>query len=103
LRVGAGVLLAAPILFPARGRSLRPAAKRVVRGYLARREKAKEMSAETREQLSDLVAEAKAESQTHPTQGFDEEQTLPLAVSFRRSEYPLQYPGTALSDWRPRR
>ncbi len=60
--IGAGVLVAAPILFPVLAGGLRPVAKRAVRAYLAASEKAREIGAEAREQWSDLVAEAQADA-----------------------------------------
>jgi hypothetical protein len=55
--VGAGVVVAAPLLFP----QLRPAAKSVLKGGMAVGDNMRELFAEAREQWSDLSAEAKAE------------------------------------------
>lgn len=62
--IGAGILIAAPILFPALAGGLRPVAKKAVRGFMQLKERAKEATAEAREQWSDLVAEAQAEPGT---------------------------------------
>lgn len=59
--IGAGVVLAAPLLLPATTSVVRPLAKALVKGYFAAAEKMKEVMAEVGEQVSDLVAEAKAE------------------------------------------
>ena len=59
--VGIGVVLAAPLLFPATAPALRPLAKGLIKGYLAVADRMKEVMAEAGEQLSDLVAEARAE------------------------------------------
>lgn len=59
--IGVGVALAAPILLPAVVTGVRPLAKVVIKGYLAVADTVKEVVAEAGEQLSDLVAEAKAE------------------------------------------
>jgi hypothetical protein len=61
LGVGLGAVVLAPVLFPALSRGFRPAAKRAIKGYLALAEKAREMLAETGEQVQDLVAEARSE------------------------------------------
>ena len=61
LLVGVGAALLAPILLPAVAAGMRPLAKTAVKGYLALTDKVKEMAAESGEQLSDLVAEARAE------------------------------------------
>lgn len=59
--VAAGVLFLAPMLLPIVGSGLRPVAKGAVRGYLTLQDKVKELAAAGTEQVSDLVAEAKAE------------------------------------------
>lgn len=59
--IGVGVALAAPILLPAVGAVIRPVAKGVIKGGLFVIDSLKELVAEGSEQLSDLVAEAKAE------------------------------------------
>jgi hypothetical protein len=58
--IGATIVVVAPIAFPVLGAGLRPAAKSIIRGYLAMSGRAKELVAEAKEQVSDLVAEAKA-------------------------------------------
>jgi len=59
--VGIGAALAAPIILPAAGATVRPIAKGLVWGFLAAAEKVRELAAETREQVNDLVAEVRAE------------------------------------------
>lgn len=59
--VAAGALLLAPILVPVVGRGLRPLAKGAIKGYLTVQDKVREYAAVSTEQLSDLVAEARAE------------------------------------------
>ena len=59
--IGAGVALAAPILLPAVGAVVRPVAKGFIKGCLYLVDTVKEVVAEGGEQLSDLVAEARAE------------------------------------------
>ena len=56
-----GVALAAPIVLPAVASVSRPLAKTLIRGYLALADTVKEFTAEAQEQVSDLVAEVKAE------------------------------------------
>jgi hypothetical protein len=56
-----GVALAAPIVLPAVAAVSRPLAKTLIKGYLVLSDMAKEFDAETGEQISDLVAEVKAE------------------------------------------
>jgi hypothetical protein len=56
-----GVALAAPIVLPAVASISRPLAKTLIKGYLALTDMVKEFSAEAQEQVSDLVAEVKAE------------------------------------------
>ncbi len=56
-----GVALAAPIVLPAVASVSRPLAKTLIRGYLALADTVKEFAAEAQEQVSDLVAEVKAE------------------------------------------
>jgi hypothetical protein len=58
-----GVALAAPIVLPAVAAVSRPLAKTLIRGYLTLSDMAKEFAAEAGEQISDLVAEVKAERQ----------------------------------------
>ena len=59
--IGAGVALVAPILLPAAATVVRPLAKGFVKGCLFVMDTVKEVVAEGGEQLSDLVAEARAE------------------------------------------
>jgi hypothetical protein len=59
--IGVGVALVAPVLFPAAGAVLRPVAKGLIKGGLYLVDAAQEIIAEGSEQLSDLVAEVKAE------------------------------------------
>jgi hypothetical protein len=61
LLIGVGIALVAPVLLPAVASLVRPLAKGVVKGGLTLADKAKEFAAEAGEQVSDLVAEAKAE------------------------------------------
>lgn len=56
-----GVALAAPIVLPAVAAVSRPLAKTLIKGYLALADTVKEYAAEAAEQISDLVAECKAE------------------------------------------
>ena len=56
-----GVALAAPIVLPAVAAVSRPLAKTLIKGYLTLSDMVKEFSAEAGEQISDLVAEVKAE------------------------------------------
>jgi hypothetical protein len=56
-----GVALAAPIVLPAVASISRPLAKTLIRGYLALADTIKEFTAEAQEQVSDLMAEVKAE------------------------------------------
>jgi hypothetical protein len=55
--IGAGAVVGLGLVSPVG----RPLAKRLVHGYLSLRDKLQEAGAETKEQLSDLVAEVKAE------------------------------------------
>jgi esterase/lipase len=56
-----GVALAAPIVLPAVASVSRPLAKTLIRGYLTLADTVKEFTAEAQEQVSDLMAEVKAE------------------------------------------
>jgi hypothetical protein len=56
-----GVALAAPIVLPAVAAVSRPLAKTLIKGYLALADTVKEYSAEAGENISDLLAECKAE------------------------------------------
>ncbi|MDD3581730.1 MAG: DUF5132 domain-containing protein [Desulfobacca sp.] len=59
--VGAGVALVAPVILPAVATIIRPVAKATIKGGLMLADKVKEIAAEASEQVSDLVAEARAE------------------------------------------
>ena len=59
-----GVAMAAPIVLPAVAAVSRPLAKTLIKGYLVLADTIKEFAAEAGEQVSDLVAEVKAERQT---------------------------------------
>jgi len=56
-----GVALAAPIVLPAVAAVSRPLAKTLIKGYLALADTLKEYAAEAGEQISDLLAECRAE------------------------------------------
>jgi hypothetical protein len=56
-----GVALAAPIVLPAVASISRPLAKTLIKGYLVLADAAREFGAEAQEQVSDLVAEVRAE------------------------------------------
>lgn len=59
--IGIGVAVAAPVLLPAVGAVIRPVAKGVIKGGLFVADSLRELVAEGSEQVSDVVAEAKAE------------------------------------------
>jgi len=59
--LGVGAALAAPVILPVAGAVLRPIAKTTIWGFLVVADKLKEVTAETREQMNDLVAEVRAE------------------------------------------
>ncbi len=59
--IGVGVALAAPALLPVVGAVARPVVKGLVKGGLYLADTLQEVVAESGEQLSDLVAEVKAE------------------------------------------
>ena len=61
LLIGVGAALAAPVILPAAGAVVRPVAKGLIWGVLLAGDKMKELFAETREQMNDLVAEVRAE------------------------------------------
>jgi len=61
--IGMGVALAAPFILPAVAMVMRPVAKAALTGVMALTDSVKEFMAEASEQLSDLVAEVKAERQ----------------------------------------
>src|SRR3569833_195113 len=79
LGVGIGAVLLAPVLVPAVARGLRPALKGAVKGYLALSDKTREWLAESGEQFQDLVAEAKAEYESHSEPGAMMAMELPAA------------------------
>jgi len=62
--VGLGVVVAAPLLLPAVGAVVRPVAKTLIKSGLFLMDSVQAVVAEGREQLSDLVAEARAEHRT---------------------------------------
>jgi hypothetical protein len=64
LLLGAAAVIIAPIVVPAALALLRPVAKMAIKGSVLAYDKASEMVAEAGEQLSDLVAEARAELHT---------------------------------------
>ncbi len=59
--IGIGAALVAPVVIPVLGGAFRPVIKSAVRGYLEMTEKAKEVLGEAGEQLSDIIAEVRAE------------------------------------------
>ena len=59
--IGVGIAIAAPILFPAAAAGLRPVAKTLIKGAVYVADSAKGLISEAGEQLSDLVAEVRAE------------------------------------------
>jgi hypothetical protein len=59
--IGAAVVVLAPIVVPAVLTGMRPVAKTLVKGGILVFDKAREMVAEVGEQMSDVVAEARAE------------------------------------------
>jgi hypothetical protein len=59
--VVAGVALVAPVVLPVVLNMARPIVKGVIKGGMALADKAQELVAETGEQISDIMAEAKAE------------------------------------------
>ena len=61
LLIGVGAALAAPVILPAAGAVVRPVAKGLIWGALLAGDKLKELFAETREQMNDLVAEVRSE------------------------------------------
>lgn len=61
LAVGAAVALAAPVCAVAMAGALRPLARQVLGGALAARRAARQIAAESREALGDLVAEIESE------------------------------------------
>jgi L-aminopeptidase/D-esterase-like protein len=65
--VGAGAL--APQVIPGLGSAVRPIAKAVIKGALAVADAVKVATAEAQEQLSDLMAEVREESNSTPGDG----------------------------------
>jgi hypothetical protein len=59
--VVAGVAMIAPVVLPVVVSMARPIVKGVIKGGMALADKAQELVAETGEQISDIMAEAKAE------------------------------------------
>jgi hypothetical protein len=59
--VGIGVAVVAPFVLPAIGEVLRPVAKGVIKGTLFIADSVRELGSESAEQVSDIIAEAKAE------------------------------------------
>jgi hypothetical protein len=59
--VVAGVALVAPVVLPVVLSIARPVVKGIIKGGMALADKAQELVAETGEQVSDLMAEARAE------------------------------------------
>jgi hypothetical protein len=59
--------LVAPALFPALRKAVRPAAKGLVKGALSLSESVKEGAVTAREQLTDLLAEVRAEREQEST------------------------------------
>jgi Protein of unknown function (DUF5132) len=59
--VVAGVAMLAPVILPVVVSMARPIVKGVIKGGMALADKAQELVAETGEQISDIMAEAKAE------------------------------------------
>ena len=57
----AGVAMVAPVILPVVLNMARPIVKGVIKGGMALADKAQELVAETGEQLSDIMAEARAE------------------------------------------
>ena len=64
LLVGVGAVIAAPIVIPAIMGGLRPLAKTAIKGYLFLSDSLRESLSEAGEQMSDLVAEVRAEAET---------------------------------------
>lgn len=61
--IGVGAAVAAPAILPAAGAVVRPLAKALIVGCIAAANAATEIFAEAKEQVSDLVAEARAEQE----------------------------------------
>ena len=65
--IAVGVAAMAPVLLPVVGSVVRPVAKGVVKGGLMVKDAVVGFAAEAGEQVSDLVAEAKAEHYSKPS------------------------------------
>jgi hypothetical protein len=61
--IGVGAAVAAPAILPAAGAVVRPLAKALIVGCISAANAATEIFSEAKEQVSDLVAEARAEHQ----------------------------------------
>jgi len=61
LLIGAAVVVLTPLVVPAVLAGMRPVAKTLVKGGVLVYDKAREMAAEVSKQMSDVVAEARAE------------------------------------------
>jgi hypothetical protein len=59
--IGVGAAVAAPVVLPAAGAVVRPLAKGLISGCMLLASAVTEVVAEAKEQMSDLVAEVKAE------------------------------------------
>jgi hypothetical protein len=64
--VGAGMVLALPVVLPVVGGALRPVAKAAIKGYLALADSVAEGAAALAEEFGDLVAEVRAERAVPP-------------------------------------
>lgn len=62
--IGAAVVVLAPVVVPAVLAGMRPVAKTLIKGGVLVYDKTREMVAEAGEQVSDIVAEARAELTT---------------------------------------
>jgi hypothetical protein len=85
--IGIGVAMVAPAVIPAVASGLRPLAKALVRGGLTLYDAAREGVAEAGEQLSDLVAETRAEMANGAkaeTNGAEEEYVAATGRTRRR-------------------
>src|SRR5262245_19930509 len=85
--LGLGVAMAAPAVIPALAGGLRPLAKVLVRGGITLYDAAREGVAEAGEQISDLIAETRAEmaqSAKHETNGSAAEYVEATGRSRRR-------------------
>jgi hypothetical protein len=66
LAIGVGTALLAPIIIPVLASIAKPLAKAAIKGGIAVYDKNKEIIAEAREVIEDLVAESKAELEAQP-------------------------------------